>query len=73
MKDKLVIALGKQLKILRIESGIKQKDLSNKLKIPAPLLSMYETGKREPHLEFLSKYSKQLKIPLSKIFLRIES
>ncbi len=66
------VKLGKRLKMIRIAAGIKQKDLSNELNVPAPLLSMYENGIREPSLNFLEKYSEYFRLPISQIFILME-
>ncbi len=68
----LAAKLGKRLKMIRIAAGIKQKDLSVELNIPAPLLSMYEKGTREPSLAFLNKFSEFFKLPLSQLFTLME-
>lgn len=60
--------LGTRLKMIRIYSGIKQKDLAEKLDIPASLLSMYEQGKREPTVSFLNLYCKYFDMSLSQLF-----
>lgn len=64
--------LGKRLKVIRFNAGVKQKDLSAELGVAAPLLSMYEKGHREPSLAFLSKFSARFQIPLSQILQPIE-
>lgn len=64
--------LGLELKLIRTEAGVKQKTLARKMDLPAPLLSMYEKGVREPPLEFLDAYAKNFKMSLSYIFLRME-
>jgi transcriptional regulator with XRE-family HTH domain len=69
----IIKKLGLELKLIRIEAGIKQKDLAKKLKIPAPLLSMYETGVREPPIEFLELFAKKFKISISRIFFLLEN
>ena len=65
--------LGLQLKLIRVSAGVKQKDLARTMKLPAPLLSMYETGTREPPLVFLERFAKRFKISISRIFFLIES
>ena len=68
----IVKRLGLELKLIRVEAGAKQKDLAIKMRLPAPLLSMYETGVREPPIEFLELFAKKFKIPVSKIFSLME-
>jgi transcriptional regulator with XRE-family HTH domain len=60
--------LGKRMKMIRFSSGAKQKDVASELGIPAPLLSMYEKGTREPPLSFLEKYCSYFGLPLSNLF-----
>lgn len=60
--------LGTRLKMIRIYSGIKQKDLAEKLNIPASLLSLYEQGKREPSISFLNIFAKNFDMSLSQLF-----
>jgi transcriptional regulator with XRE-family HTH domain len=54
--------------MVRIAAGVKQKDLAKELEIPAPLLSMYEKGSREPPLSFLEKFSCHFNLPFSHLF-----
>jgi transcriptional regulator with XRE-family HTH domain len=63
--------LGKRIKMIRIAAGIKQKDLAEKLSIPAPLLSMYEKGNREPPLSFLALFANHFNISLSQLFMSV--
>gem|GEM_PF-3548944 len=68
----IVVKLGKRLKMIRIAAGIKQKDLSEDLHIPASLLSMYESGSREPSLNFLESFSNYFNFSLSQLFVLID-
>lgn len=45
------------LKNLRIESGLTQKELSDKLSIGQATIACYENGKREPHIFNLIAYA----------------
>lgn len=60
--------LGTRLKMIRIYSGVKQKDLAEKLNIPASLLSLYEQGKREPSISFLNIFAENFDMSLSQLF-----
>ena len=64
----IVKNVGKRLKMIRHFSEIKQNDLANELEINAPLLSMYEQGKREPSLVFLHKFCNRFNMSLSQFF-----
>lgn len=68
----VVTKLGKRLKMIRIAAGVKQKDLAKELDIPAPLLSMYEKGSREPSLIFLEKFAHRFNLPISHLFTLLE-
>lgn len=59
--------------MIRVAAGVKQKDLSNDLKIPASLLSMYESGTREPSLGFLESFAGYFQLSLSHIFSLMEN
>lgn len=65
----LLNELGTRLKLIRVYSGIKQKDLAEELEVPASLLSMYEQGKREPSLSFLNSFCKRFQMTLSQLFI----
>lgn len=65
---KLLIDLGTRLKMIRLYSGMKQKELAVELGIPSPLLSMYEQGKREPSFNFLESFCKRFNMSLSQLF-----
>jgi transcriptional regulator with XRE-family HTH domain len=60
--------LGTRLKMIRIYSEIKQKDLADKLNVPASLLSLYEQGKREPSITFLNTFCEHFDMSLSQLF-----
>ncbi|MDT8717631.1 helix-turn-helix transcriptional regulator [Clostridium sp. 19966] len=47
--------IGEQLKFLRSEKGLTQKDLAEYLKISTSAYGFYEQGKREPDMETLIK------------------
>ncbi len=64
----LISELGTRIKLIRVYSGVKQKILANELGIPAPLLSMYEQGKREPSITFLHAFSNRFNMSLSQFF-----
>jgi transcriptional regulator with XRE-family HTH domain len=68
----LLEQLGKRLKMIRVAAGVKQKDLAEELAVPAPLLSMYERGTREPSIRFLDIYARQFNMSLSQLFSFLE-
>lgn len=69
----LLKEVGKRMKFIRVFAGIKQKDLASELEIPAPLLSMYEKGAREPSLEFIHSFASRFEMNLSQFFMTIDN
>lgn len=61
--------LGKRIKLLRINAGIKQGQLADRLGVSANYISLLENGKKEPSLQFMKKLSNTLKVPLDLFFL----
>lgn len=59
--------LNKALKLIRAFYDISQSDLSEKLGISKSYLSEIESGKKQPTIDILNKYSSQFDIPLSSI------
>lgn len=58
------MSLGKTIKLLRISSELKQKDLAPRLGVTANYLSLVENEKREPSMSFLRALSKELDLPM---------
>lgn len=59
--------LNKALKLIRAFYDISQSELSDRLGISKSYLSEIESGKKQPTIEILNKYSAQFDIPLSSI------
>jgi transcriptional regulator with XRE-family HTH domain len=59
--------INQALRLIRSFYDISQSDLSTKLGISNSYLSEIESGKKQPTIEILSKYSEQFDIPLSSI------
>jgi transcriptional regulator with XRE-family HTH domain len=62
------MTVGKNIKLFRINAGLKQKDLANTIGVKDSYLSTIESGKKEPSLTLLKKISSALGIPLSIFF-----
>jgi len=45
--------LGQRIKELRIERGLKQKEVAEKLEVTHAAIGNYESGKREPNIDLL--------------------
>jgi transcriptional regulator with XRE-family HTH domain len=65
--------LDSALKMIRIFHDISQKDLADRLGMAPSFLSEIETGKKQPTLALLEKYSEEFKIPVSSIMYFSES
>lgn len=51
-----------RLRMQREELGLKQKEMAEKLKLPANTYNGYETGKRQPSLEVVAEISSILEV-----------
>lgn len=62
------MSVGKNIKIFRINAGIKQKSLAAALGMEVTYLSAIETDKKEPSLSLLRRIAEELKVPLAILF-----
>lgn len=62
------MAVGKNIKLFRINADLKQKELAAKLDIEVSYLSLIENEKKEPSLSLLKKISKVLNVPMAMFF-----
>jgi len=58
------MSIGKTIKLLRISSGLKQKELAAKLEVTPNYLSLVESDKREPSMSFLRALAEELDLPM---------
>jgi transcriptional regulator with XRE-family HTH domain len=65
--------LDNALKMIRVFHDISQKQLAERLGIAPSFLSEIESGKKQPTLSLLEKYSEEFKIPVSSILYFSES
>lgn len=59
--------LNKALRLIRVYHDISQKEMASRLQIAASYLSEIESGKKEPTLSLLKRYSEEFEIPMSSI------
>lgn len=59
-----MMQIGKTIKLLRVWTGLKQKELAENLGVSATYLSALENDKREPSLSLLKGLSQQLNVPV---------
>jgi len=60
--------VGKNIKIIRAGTGLKQKKLAKLLGVSPSYFSQVESGKRNPSFAFIKSFSEKLNVPLSLIF-----
>lgn len=68
MNTKILKNFGQQVKWLRIEAGLTQEELAEKLNIHRTYMSFIERGLRNPSLLMIFKISRILKIKLPELF-----
>lgn len=54
---------SRAIRIGRALADMSQRDLAEKISVDATLVSMFETGRRQPTLETLTKIANELQIP----------
>lgn len=54
--------MNERLKEIRIEQGIRLKDVAEQLNVTIRTISRYEDGSREPSLDMLIKFCKLYKV-----------
>lgn len=60
--------LGMWMKLIRLRSDIKQKELASSLGVSASTLCSYEQGKRKPPISFLGEYCKYFNLRIVDFF-----
>jgi len=65
--------LYKALRLMRVFHDLSQKDLAEKLDISKSYLSEIESGKKQPTLTLLERYSQVFDVPMSSILFFSES
>lgn len=63
------MSLGNSIKTLRKNRGLKQFELSKKIGMDTPYLSLIENNKVEPSMKMLRKIASELETDVSVIFL----
>jgi transcriptional regulator with XRE-family HTH domain len=61
------MSIGKNIKVFRINAGLKQKELADKLGKKVQYLSAIENDKREPSLSLLRQIADALDVPASSL------
>lgn len=61
-------SFGENLKKLRIEKGLSQKELAKKAGINPTAVSMYETDRRMPKYETMERFAKGLDVDVAKLY-----
>ena len=68
MNTKLLVNLGKSLKFYRLEAGLTQEDLAEKVGIHPTYVGKLEGGKNNPSVMTIYKITRALKVKLPDIF-----
>ena len=56
------MTIGEKIKKTRVEKGLTQKELANRLNSSYVMVNQYENGKRNPKLETIKKIAKALDV-----------
>ncbi len=67
------IQLMRNMKILRLKSGFTQKAIASLFNISRQAYSNYETGKREPDLNFIIRFARYYDLTLEQLILQTVS
>jgi transcriptional regulator with XRE-family HTH domain len=65
--------LGQAIKVVRVASGLKQREIARKVAVTPNYISLVEGGKREPSISFLNRLASVLGVPVGIFFLWQES
>lgn len=60
--------IGKNIKVIRVNKEMTQKELADMLGITTTYLSLIENNAKKPSLTLVEKISKTLEIPLAMLF-----
>ena len=60
-------SIGENIKKIRQEKGVSQKELANRVNVSQSAIYYYESGKREIRLDMLEKIAVALKTPLDRL------
>lgn len=63
------MTLGNAIKVVRTATGMKQRELAERVGVTANYMSLVEGDKREPSISFLNRLAKRLEIPVGIFFL----
>ncbi|MGH7624804.1 MAG: helix-turn-helix domain-containing protein [Gemmatimonadaceae bacterium] len=62
------MTVGDCIKTLRASAGLKQRELAARARVSASMLSLVESGKREPTIPMLRAIAEALQIPANVLF-----
>jgi transcriptional regulator with XRE-family HTH domain len=69
----LRVAFGKTVREIRLELGLSQEKLAQKVKVSRNFLGSVERGESSLSLEVAERFAKAVDIRLSDLFLKVES
>lgn len=62
------MTVGEKIRDIRVEKGMTQKELGEALGVSVQTISAYESGRRRPKVETLSRFADALDVPYSDFF-----
>lgn len=62
------MTVGEKIRDIRVEKGMTQKELGEALGVSVQTISAYESGRRRPKVETLSRFADALGVPYSEFF-----
>ena len=62
------MSIGENIKKARIDAGLSQKQLGERLGITAQSVAQWETGRREPKYQSIVKIADALNVPVSLLY-----
>ena len=62
------MSVGECIKTLRVSAGLKQHELAERADISPSMLSLVESGKRDPTIPMLRAVARALKVPANVLF-----
>jgi transcriptional regulator with XRE-family HTH domain len=70
--DKVLPALGQTIKRVRVEKGMTQEELAQRVDVHETYISLIERGQRNPRWGVVRRISKTLGVPLPELARRAE-
>ena len=63
-----IMSIGENIKKIRVDAGLTQKELGERLGITSQSIAQWETGRREPKYQSMVKIADALNVPVSSLY-----